>query len=359
MRTSFPFLLLLASLVLLGCPYYPSYNVNFKNASIPDSSFNLWDLNSKYDDYNSAGPPTIMGYTTFNFSSNRRSKGHDFDILQGSIHLYFDQDNGRFSLWVDSATGPGDKYDQTSSVCDSTGSCSTLGFLESMDDSLDQLGPFLDVHDSLFFYTQQTDSGWKIMARGVLPVYDWANVWYNGVRGNGPLAMLWAPFNLPGHDDGYLAVSGKGDYAVFTSNRGGDFDLYEVDFPDSLGIRGPTLDSNSLVAKPIATLNTSGDEKCSFLNGDTLLFVSNGPASIGGFDAFYSIRQADKSWSAPKPIPGVNTSYDEYRPILMRLQREDQADTSAGKWLDDLLIFSSNRPGGKGGFDLYAHGWRK
>ncbi len=43
----------------------------------------------------------------------------------------------------------------------------------------------------------------------------------------------------------------------------------------------------------------------------------------------------------------INTEYDEYRPIIIRTS-EDWV------YINDLMIFSSNRPGGKGGYDLYC-----
>lgn len=48
--------------------------------------------------------------------------------------------------------------------------------------------------------------------------------------------------------------------------------------------------------------------------------------------------------SATKFGDKINSEYDEYRPIIVPF----------GEFDDTMLIFSSNRPGGKGGFDLYA-----
>ena len=52
-------------------------------------------------------------------------------------------------------------------------------------------------------------------------------------------------------------------------------------------------------------------------------------------------------WSDPINFgEKINTEYDEFRPIV-----RPQWDFS-----NDLMLFSSNRPGGKGGFDLYYVG---
>jgi hypothetical protein len=58
----------------------------------------------------------------------------------------------------------------------------------------------------------------------------------------------------------------------------------------------------------------------------------------------------DGKWTKPVNFgPSINTSYDEYRPVIK---------TVTG-FTNDFLIFSSNRPGGKGGFDLYYVGVTK
>lgn len=77
-----------------------------------------------------------------------------------------------------------------------------------------------------------------------------------------------------------------------------------------------------------------------------MVFTSNRPGGYGGYDLYYS-KWNGSHWSAPVNFgPSINTSYDEYRPILHRNM----------EYTNKLLIFSSNRPGGKGGFDLYRTG---
>jgi hypothetical protein len=44
----------------------------------------------------------------------------------------------------------------------------------------------------------------------------------------------------------------------------------------------------------------------------------------------------------------INTEYDEYRPVVVSTKEEG--------FLNDLMVYSSDRPGGKGGFDLYYVG---
>ena len=74
-------------------------------------------------------------------------------------------------------------------------------------------------------------------------------------------------------------------------------------------------------------------------NADTLFFASNRKESLGGYDLFYVKRNGD-GWSAkPVSVDFVNSSADELSPILV----------------NDTLLFSSNRQGGLGGYDVYSY----
>ena len=74
-------------------------------------------------------------------------------------------------------------------------------------------------------------------------------------------------------------------------------------------------------------------------NADTLFFASNRKESLGGYDLFYVKRNGD-GWSAkPVSVDFVNSSADELSPTLV----------------NDTLLFSSNRQGGLGGYDVYSY----
>jgi len=74
-------------------------------------------------------------------------------------------------------------------------------------------------------------------------------------------------------------------------------------------------------------------------NSDTLFFASNRKGSLGGYDLFYVKRNGDIWDNKPIPLEFVNSSADEISPTLVH----------------DTLLFSSNRPGGLGGFDVYSN----
>lgn len=71
-------------------------------------------------------------------------------------------------------------------------------------------------------------------------------------------------------------------------------------------------------------------------DGKMLLIFSDD----NGGDIYYSDRQPDNSWGKPKPLPGnINSTYEDKSATLTRDQK--------------TIYFSSNRPGGFGGTDIY------
>ena len=77
-----------------------------------------------------------------------------------------------------------------------------------------------------------------------------------------------------------------------------------------------------------------------------MVFVSNRAGGIGGYDLWYS-KKIGEEWSYPQNFGSpINSGYDEFRPIIIKYS----------EIRNDLMIFSSNRFGGFGGFDLYYVG---
>lgn len=94
--------------------------------------------------------------------------------------------------------------------------------------------------------------------------------------------------------------------------------------------------------KPVnmgSEINTPGDEMFPYIHSDgTLYFSSNGHPGMGGLDIF-SARETNSGWKIENMKYPINTSSDDFGICF-----ED--DMECG-------YFSSNRPGGKGGDDIY------
>ena len=99
-------------------------------------------------------------------------------------------------------------------------------------------------------------------------------------------------------------------------------------------------------SKPVnagKVINTEYDEESVrfSIGGDTLWFSSKGHNSIGGYDIFYSVKNASGEWDSVRNCGfPVNTPWDElfYEPSPVD---------------DSSFFFVSNRSGGLGGLDIY------
>jgi peptidoglycan-associated lipoprotein len=89
-------------------------------------------------------------------------------------------------------------------------------------------------------------------------------------------------------------------------------------------------------------INTPGDELFPFIRDDsTLYFSSNGLPGMGGQDIFRSVRVNDK-WTKPENMKyPINSPADDFGIVFNPDEPEEG-------------YFSSNRPGGKGGDDIYS-----
>ncbi len=75
--------------------------------------------------------------------------------------------------------------------------------------------------------------------------------------------------------------------------------------------------------------------------GNVIYFSSNQTGGVGGFDIWKSTLENDK-WTKPQNLGKLlNSKFDECNPFLMQNK------------IDNILYFSSNREGGFGGFDIY------
>jgi Tol biopolymer transport system component len=149
---------------------------------------------------------------------------------------------------------------------------------------------------------------------------------------------------------------------------------------------------------PLKTLNSEFDDIDATLDGTgrTVVFYSNRPGGLGGYDLFASVLDDNGEWMAPTNLgTRVNSEWNDYDPHVSRdgkrlffsSNRQSQGSeedydlyscewsdvdacwrapvrlaisTLANDWEPALspdglsLYFCSNRPGGKGGYDLWV-----
>ncbi len=146
--------------------------------------------------------------------------------------------------------------------------------------------------------------------------------------------------------------------SIFAPDREGDFDIYRAQTDPEKEILEVLTSTEALPVEKDSLLSSEWDDKCPYLAYNCfdlygedlaynmLVFASNREGGYGGYDLYYSLYEAGQ-WKEPINFgAGINTEYDEYRPIVRPQWEFD----------NDFMLFSSNRPGGLGGFDLYYVG---
>lgn len=160
-----------------------------------------------------------------------------------------------------------------------------------------------------------------------------------------------APENLgavvnSGSTDGCPSIAKSELTLFFASNRGGGYgglDIYVTQ-------RDSPYDPWEVPRNAGPSINGPGNELCPTLaiNGHHLFFVSDRPGGCGAQDLYVAWRRDkrnDFGWETPENLGCVvNSPSNDFTPSLF----EDEA---AG---ETILYFSSNRPGGPGGTDIYS-----
>lgn len=294
--------------------------IKYTQGQFPDSTISINELNSSYDDYNVA-----VFDMTLVFSSNRGSSGGQFDLVQGQITFTFDLKTGEFGLGSEI-----------------TSDTFLTKLLKAANTSGNDFGPYrffssFDGYD--YMVLSSVNSG------GNLDFYYLKNRPVFGT--NLPDILGPFPVNLlnTSADDAYLYFDTNQDSMYFSTNKDGNFDIYLKKRPDETDLT-TWFNKDYSASTIVDSINSSADDKCPMIKSKVMVFSSNRPGGLGEYDLYFSIFKNGK-WGYPKNFgPDVNTSSDEFRPFLVA--HED--------FSNNLLIFSSNRSGGKGGFDLYFRG---
>ncbi len=289
-RIFVPRVVVLFLLGLTACPY--------RGHRIPRDVHSIAPLNSEYDDINMAAPPQL---DQFVWSTNRGTNGGTFDLWTAS-GTFFD---GGLALKEDGQPHP----------------------FEPSASPADEFGPTWVVHG------KASESRWSEDAYVVFSS--------NRMGGRGGLD-LYRVDPRTGRIDALDKLNGPRNDAYWTRTRTSEFfvsdraghglDLFEVVRHADGRVEIVRLDELCTNSDETALSATHGK------GGHTaLLFASNREGGHGGWDLYYAVRKNNK-WSKPRNLGArFNTEHNEFRPVA--------------SW--GAILFSSDRPGGKGGYDLY------
>ena len=307
-------------LLLIGCekPYKYKYDI-----IVTETATNLGNLNSEFDDYNSDLPYPHQ-LSDIYFSSNRNSQGANFDIVGGGLQFSYHKEDDILNLEI-SVGAPRE---------------SNLLF-PKVNTSFDELGPHSYVYanyiydnyarmDILFFYANNSDDNFKIK------FVEYTNWLYSNNQVSDPITL--GQINEKG-DNLYPSIGEDRTKLYFCSNRDDShFSIYSATYSSEI-TKQSLIDDNIIEFKKEEIVNSNYDDKCPYIYGNFMVFASN---RDGNFDIWYS-KFENNQWSNPMKFgEEINSTIsNEYRPIIFNVLGYN------------LMVFSSDRPGGKGGYDLY------
>jgi hypothetical protein len=325
------------SLVLYSCPFGPKYK--YHEGTFPKNPVNLSDFNTIYDDYNSTSPD-MGGTSAFCFSSNRESNGSDFNIIFKILNVNMQKTDGK--LTVGEASKEWGSYEMDVMLYNA---------LNKINSTYNELGPYLipcGVGKSSIIYTYPEYNKYIFLyasdETGNLDIRFTQNITEELFSKPNEIKFLNSE-----KDDAYPTLSEDSTMIYFCSNREQDFDIYTANLNGNRDLLSDFSDSSDVTIIKEPVLSSAYDDKCPFILGNLIVFASNRSGGYGGFDLYYSIFR-DGNWSAPVNFGDkINTSSDEYRPIVKTFY----------EFTNDFMVFSSNRPGGAGGYDLYYVGINK
>lgn len=319
---------IIAKIMALSMLIFPTSCEKPLIGRLPTKPINLSDFNTEFDDYNSTAP-SLGGLIPFCFSTNRNSNGNEFDIIYQPMNVNFSKTTGELKVTNDYANWEV-KRDDYEII--ETG-------LSKIKTSGNEFGPNL-----LTGYSSNE--------------YNFTLLYSSDLTGNSQISFISnrsevnftepkeVEFLNSEYEDMYPSLYKSKIY--FCSNReNGKFDIYYVNINPDADIKLLLSDKQNYEVFKVSSLSSISDDKCPYIYGNKMVFASNREGGFGGFDLYYSILE-NGEWAEPINMgKKINTELDEYRPILIN---EGVSSTQT------MMVFSSNRSGGKGGFDLYFVG---
>jgi hypothetical protein len=307
-----------------------------QEGTFPAKPINLANINTEFDDYNS-DIPTLGETFPLCFSSTRNSNGSNYDIVYKLMTISFSKATGRLDVYENVKP---DHNGYTENL--------NINFaLEKINTSGDEFGPYLvskglseNKTYEMYIFLYSNNSGGN---QDIKFTHNPDDAFYEP-----PIAIKFLNSEF---DDAYPTFNSDLSKIYFTSNREDAFDIYSARIDNNDDLIHVLTNTQQVSIEMDTVLSSKFDDKCPYIphhiSSDFIVFTSNREGGFGGYDLYYS-RFENGKWNKPQNFGAkINTPYDEYRPIVR---------PQGFGFTNDFMIFSSNRPGGKGGFDLYFVG---
>jgi peptidoglycan-associated lipoprotein len=150
-------------------------------------------------------------------------------------------------------------------------------------------------------------------------------------------------------------LSGDGNTLYFACNDPDGWGGYDIYSAQRNARKETGWDDPKLLGRNI---NTTANELFPTFDADTLYFASDGLAGMGGLDVFRTYKMDKNNWAPPLNLKApINSGSDDFGLLV----DPTTVNRSTSKKIGDLLragFVSSNRPGGRGGDDIYRFEYR-
>jgi len=269
--------------LLQGCPFY---GYKYGEGTFPDHPVNFKEMNTEYDDYN-VSAPTLGESVPLCFSSNRNSRGGNFDLIYKPFSIVFSKTTGELNIGAENEVYG--EWLQNNSTLENG--------IRKVNSTYDELGPFLVFRDLMvtedydryysyfLLYANNENGDLDIRFTHNTISKDWEE----------PLAV---DFLNSEANDAYPTFNGNGSSIYFCSDRQGNFDIYKaITDPEKETL--DILKEDTLLIEKDSILSSAGDDKCPYIahsntlyygsdiSNNLLVFASNREGGYGGYDLYY------------------------------------------------------------------------